>query len=91
MELWFVGMRFKGHHIFSEDGNPHDSKAVKVLVYKERVDSPSVWVHVAYCDQNSARNIRDYVHNGDWNNLKFTFDKHYYQSVRYIVNHIFSS
>lgn len=86
MEIWFVGMRFRGNHRFTEndeiklepeDNNSYDPNAVKVLVLKE-----NEWKHVAYCDRDSALRVRNI---NKWDNLKFNFIDRYPQSVKYSI------
>lgn len=85
--IWFVGMKYRGNHQFSskdviklelEDDNVYDRNAVKVLVLKG-----DKYVHVAHCDRESARLVRKH---DDLDNLIFTLDEYYPQSVKFRMN-----
>lgn len=86
-EIWVVGMRFQGHHRFSEadvlrlegeDDNPEDPQAVKVMLYEE-----GLWQKVAYCTRKDARVLRDLPR---WETATLNLHQRYGHSVSFIAS-----
>ncbi|KAG0259693.1 hypothetical protein BGZ95_004612, partial [Linnemannia exigua] len=83
-EITFVGMRYRGGHVFSpsdkvklerDHKNPVDKNAIKVMVFKN-----GTWIHVAYVGRDDANALKDQL---GIEHMKLTYLRAYLASVKY--------
>ncbi|KAK5821051.1 hypothetical protein F5H01DRAFT_339857 [Linnemannia elongata] len=83
-EITFVGMRYRGGHVFStsdqvklerDHKNPVDKNAIKVMVLKN-----GKWAHVAYVARDDAYALKDQL---GIENMKLTYLRAFLASVKY--------
>jgi len=84
MEITFVGMRYRGGHVFSSSDkvrlerdhkNPVDKNAIKAMVLKK-----GVWVHAAYVGRDDASALKDQL---GIEHMKLTYLRAYVASVKF--------
>ncbi|KAF9151475.1 hypothetical protein BG015_006604 [Linnemannia schmuckeri] len=83
-EITFVGMRYRGGHVFSpkdqvrlerDSKNPVDKNAIKVMVFKN-----GTWIHAAYVGRDDAFALKDQL---GIEHMKLTYLRAYLASVKY--------
>ncbi|KAF9136807.1 hypothetical protein BGX30_010844 [Mortierella sp. GBA39] len=83
-EITFVGMRYRGEHVFSSTDqvklerdckNPVDKNAIKVMVSKN-----SKWFHAAYVGRDDANALKDQL---GIEHMKLTYLRAFLASVKY--------
>ncbi|KAK3840422.1 MAG: hypothetical protein JOS17DRAFT_21060 [Linnemannia elongata] len=83
-EITFVGMRYRGGHVFSpsdqvrlerDHKNPVDKNAIKVMVLKN-----NKWIHAAYVGRDDASALKDQL---GIEHMKLTYLRSFLASVKY--------